>query len=133
MNSDGILTFKGTALFRRNFAHNEGGAVSVNGVYATFFGNTTFTANGIASEMRVESGGAIQARDSSLSFSSVSTFSQNQANFGGAMKVVNTQLLFLNETTFFGNFANSRGGGLVFVRQNRTRQMYLGADAVVSL
>ena len=33
---------------------------------------------------------------------------------------------------FFDNFTSSRGGGLLFVRQNRTRQMCLGADAVVS-
>jgi len=128
----GTLTVKGFALFRENSAQSEGGAICIRTADAAFIGNTTFIANGMASGKRVKSGGAIQASDSYLSFSGVSTFYQNQADLGGAMKVSNTILLFLNETIFFDNFASSRGGGLLFVRQNRTRQMCLGADAVVS-
>ncbi len=130
--STGILSFRGTTVFSRNVAYIEGGAMYVRRSYATFLGNTTFVANGMHSGTYLESGGAIHAEDCSLSFSGMSTFSQNQAALGGALQVSNTVLFFYNESLFVGNSAGRRGGGLLFVRQNRTRLMYIGADAVVT-
>ncbi|MDR2777893.1 MAG: hypothetical protein LBB13_00085, partial [Rickettsiales bacterium] len=110
------LIFGGEVIFTENSSDGNGGAIrsyvenATNKNILKFEGNATFVGNS-TSEGKNGNGGAISAKNSSLTFGGLATFENNKAKYAGAIFVINSSLTF-EKLVIFEKNSSDQGGAI---------------------
>lgn len=120
--NDSIATWKGDTEFSRNSAGDGGAVFADDGSYLSFEDRTVFRGNlavGPDIPGKLQAGGALDVRHSTLVLSGDSVFADNEAlAVGGAVSAIAADVLITGRSSFLNNSGETLGGALFVSASN---------------